>query len=786
MRFYAQSSQSIYSKPFNSHQATTPLYNCYTIILKLLTPKSIVASLFLFNFLFLHQTIARNISYPILSPNQLQIKSPQLESAYQSILSQDFPSAKHKLNSLLQSDERPQAIYYLSHVYLRLDQMDRAHDQLGRLKSYPSFQSIFTHAEAVYDSNLAWYFLRRKRWTKAFDLFQKASSSQNTEDILEFISSIYLDRTKFWKRGRDLKNKINLLKSSVKINPKHEETLQILTKILTQKNEYSEAEPYLELLVEHFSTKQRRLELAQLYTYTNKVRIAAKIYRTLHNQYPNDRFITTKYNQTIDFLKLNSETNWDPSSLEIDNSTRTQMQSFQKLLLDKNYKEAEALLENLIEHNPNDWKFRQELISLYRLQKQYQKALDTLQPLGERFGNSYQYQYQKALCLEKLDSKQGISFVKDQLLNPELSPEQSYPYQEILAKLYLKTGNLELAREILMQLVQIDYPTKHVANFYYGVYFSQIRFFQKSLEYYHLAYDEQGSNPKYLLALATTLRQLGHQEKSKIYYLKLVNSFPGSQYVEYAKKLFPNVKINVDDHQNTDNTPAYLKLFYSITQKQNNLTLTKTLELLKQTHQWDLLIQYLEYALQKNPEQPEYKSQLENLYKNYTNLDFSYQIDNSYYIEEIEKMHIESRDDELDLFYRHLNPHVSITPEIRTLIAKYLLEAEFFEIPELIYQSLLDDGPHKIQYYSQLGYLYFTQKRFSEALNAYYQALNLNPANSTILFKLAELLRTTGELQKSQLIYQEIINLNLSSQSVEDAQFYLRQLNLEINSANGN
>ncbi|MCJ8344202.1 tetratricopeptide repeat protein, partial [bacterium] len=482
---------------------------------------------------------AAEVNFPLLTPSQLERKNPQLESAYQSILSQDYPAAKEKLNHLLNSDDRPSAIYYLSHVYLKLDQMDRAHDQLGRLKSYPSFEAAFSHGEAVYNGTLAWYFLRRKRWNKAFRLFEKGLNSKDSQDILDFISEIYLDRTKFWKRGRDLKNKVRLLTSSLKLNPKHEITLENLTQLLISKHNYGKAESYLEALVENYATKERRLKLANLYTYTNKVRIAAKIYRTLHNQYPQDQQITKKYEQTIDFLKLNGETNWNGEELASDDHKRIQLLSLEKLLLDKNYQEAEALIEDLIQTNPNTWKFHQELIALYRLKKDYQKANEILNKLSNKFGNLNDFNYQKALTLEKIDSQRTIEFISDLLLNPELTEEIKYPYEEIIAKLYLKTGKLELAREILEKLVQINYPTKHVANFYYGVYYSQIRFFQKSLEYYHLAYDEQGSNPKYLLALATTLRQLGHQERAKIYYLKLVNSFSGTQYAEYAKKLFP-------------------------------------------------------------------------------------------------------------------------------------------------------------------------------------------------------------------------------------------------------
>ncbi|PCJ20369.1 MAG: hypothetical protein COB02_04875 [Candidatus Cloacimonadota bacterium] len=739
---------------------------------------------YLFLFIFIaNYCFAKSVNFPILTPKQLGPHSTQIESAYQSILSQDFPSAKQKLNRLLNSDQRPSAIYYLSHVYLKLDQMDRAQDQLSRLKSYPSFHDALLHGEAVYDSSLAWYFLRRKRWTKAHKLFKKSISSLHSDDLLNFISEIYLDRTKFWKRGKDLKNKIQLLSSSLEINPKHEVTLESLSQLLIHQNEHLKAESFLESLVERYPTKQRRLSLADLYTYTNKVRIAAKIYRTLHNQYPQDFIIKNKYQQTNQFLQLNHDTNWQSEQLENDNQLRNELQSLEELLIEKNYLEAEALIESLIEKNPEEWKLHKEIISLYRLQKKYSEALNKLNYLSDKFGFLNDFNYQKILTLEKVDSKKAIALINDLLQNPDLSNEQRYPYQEVLAKLYLKIGKLEAARKILEQLIEISYPTRHIANFYYGVYYSQIRYFQKSLEYYHLAYDEQGNNPKYLLALTTTLRQLGHQEKAKIYYLKLINSFAGSQYTEYAKKLFPNIDLSKINHT-SNNAPPYFDLFYSIHLKKSNLSLTKTLELLKETHQWDLLLEYLEYALKRNPSQPEFKLTLEKLYKNYKDLDFTYNIITQDYINEIEKLHRNGQVDILNKFYRSLHPHVYISPEIRNLMAKYLLESDFFQSTELIYTSLLNDGPHKIQYYSQLGYLYFTSKQFERSLNAYYQALNLNPANSTILFKLAELLRTTGELQKSQLIYQEIINMNLSTQSVEDAQFYLRQLNLEINTSN--
>ena len=67
-------------------------------------------------------------------------------------------------------------------------------------------------------------------------------------------------------------------------------------------------------------------------------------------------------------------------------------------------------------------------------------------------------------------------------------------------------------------------------------------------------------------------------------------------------------------------------------------------------------------------------------------------------------------------------------------------------------------------------------RNLDEALENYYQALNLDPNNVNLLFQLAELLQANGDLQKARLVYQEIQALNQSDQSVRDASFYLRQL----------
>ena len=56
---------------------------------------------------------------------------------------------------------------------------------------------------------------------------------------------------------------------------------------------------------------------------------------------------------------------------------------------------------------------------------------------------------------------------------------------------------------------------------------------------------------------------------------------------------------------------------------------------------------------------------------------------------------------------------------------------------------------------ASMGYCNYMLKNLDEALENYYQALNLDP-NNVNLFQLAELLQANGDMQKARLVYQEI------------------------------
>ena len=131
-------------------------------------------------------------------------------------------------------------------------------------------------------------------------------------------------------------------------------------------------------------------------------------------------------------------------------------------------------------------------------------------------------------------------------------------------------------------------------------------------------------------------------------------------------------------------------------------------------------------------------------------------------------------------FLSHLHPAVEIAPALQLLFAKYFENQKNYNRALPIYRQLnlqnLEPPLSQSEVLASMGYCNYMLRNLDEALENYYQALNLDPDNVNLLFQLAELLQANGDLQKARLVYQEIQALNQSDQSVRDASFYLRQL----------
>lgn len=732
--------------------------------------------------------------YPLLGADAFgSVWGPRLEAAFQNIRSQDFIAAKHKLNEVMETDKKPAALYFIAQIHLELDQIDRAFEILGTLEKEPGFERAVNHLRACYNLALGQYFLRKRKWDQAFSLFQSAIQKDNDPRLHTSISEIYLDRVKFMRRGRDLNTKLALLTQSFELNPRHEQTLDELSSLYLNANQFNEAQKYLEVLAFRYPNKDRLFQLSIVYTYTDQIRESLKILTRLKTEHPDDSEILEKYFQVRQFLTLRGD-ELDETPLAQESPPHKQhalakedgpKAALQKMYLKGDWAEARNTLTRLRNEEPMEWKWVAETIQFYLLQRKKEQALEFLKAQIPVFGDRFDFKIQYARVLEEMDTNQALDFVSKEIDANLYSGEEIQELKEIQGKLYLKMGRLETAREIFEELLLRKGERIYIPKFYLGVYYSQKKYYQKALEYFQSAHQSSPANPKYLLALATTFRQLGIQNRAQNYVDRLLKDFPDSKYTGYAKKIFQSEKKAGKEPEETPSAgsiSAYMRTFRYLNGNPNQEKVLEIIPLLKTTRQWDQLIEILEQYLKENPNRPDLEAELENLYKSYPYLDFSYSLSSLAALEEISQMRSQGKQREIIDFYSSLPSSVSLSPKIQLVIARTLLDLKNYPRAQGILSRLLIEGEELIEYHSLMGFSFFMQKKFDEALNSYYQALSLEPSNVALLFKLAELLKTTGQSQKARLVYQEIIKLNVDDKSVQDARFFYKQLERVPNS----
>jgi tetratricopeptide (TPR) repeat protein len=314
--------------------------------------------------------------------------------------------------------------------------------------------------------------------------------------------------------------------------------------------------------------------------------------------------------------------------------------------------------------------------------------------------------------------------------------------------------------------------------FYLGMYHTQSQYFQKSIEYYEQAHKLKPENPRYLLALATSFRQLGHNEEAGKYLRILINSHPESRYTDYALKIFQDFRKEEDPEkiaEKINKTPLY-QAFAALNGK-ISLSDEEIIDILEKTRQWDQLIYFLEQKNTTGAERASHVLKLEQLYKDYPKLDFSYTAPTIDLIKKIKNLRSENREQEIIDFSEFVNQHIVFSEDVLEEIASSAIKLRKYEKAIEIYRKLLENGADKTACYSKIGYAYFMQNQLEKSLDSYYTALSYNPANPGLLFKLAELLKTIGEIPKARMIYEEIVQLNIDPQSVRDARFFLSQIN---------
>lgn len=755
--------------------------------------------------IILSTSLGANPSFPLFSKEQFfQYWTPGVESAFQSLRLEDYINSRVKFRDISKESKtdssgqiislEPVAHYYLAHIYLRLNQLERANSHLNSLKEFEGFSSAYQQVYACYKVSVAWQLLRKRDWEKAYRLFEEALFLEPSQELKDAISQLYLQRTQFMKRGRDLAWKEQLLQTSQRLNQYHEETLLELSRLYLDRMDFARAVETLESLTERFPTESRLFQLAEVYRYTNQLEDSYRIFHQLHLQNPGNQ----------DYLRPVLELRSQGVEGKIQESPKTEQNTgpmrfpgIQPRLgqishSQKHSKEVESLLEqdNFSEARSKleEWKVQYGIsdewlalnLNYYRLQKDYQGALDFLAQNKSQFSSSDLFHENRVKILSYKDPTDAKAYI-EQLLRDGSVVGKEDEFRLLLVKIQLQSNMLEDAREVLNELVS-NQSASWEALFYQGVLATQEQNFPAALDSYMKANEMKPDEPKTILAIATTLQQLGHTREAMAFFTDLFLRFPDSKFTNYARSLVPR-----DFDPQLHEVDGFL--LWESFERLGSGTWTKTEKLLdswfgalESTRQWDLLIEVLEQAIFQNPEREDLRHKLEDLYENYVHLDFSYFLPEEDMLQKLTvlKQNSESGAQKVQEFLNFLHPAVEISPKIRYEIALFLKEQDYLDSAITLFESLLEQKGYEANSYAQLGYCYFTKKDLEAALNAYYQAIHLQPDNTELLFKLAELLKQKGELQRARLVYLEIIQLESNPKAVEDARFFLSHLEKEI------
>ena len=323
---------------------------------------------------------ASEIQFPYPSPAEFQLEaSTSIKSVYQALKMNDLPASRQRLTHIRQTSaelqEQSLANFYLCLLHLNLDQVDRAKRYLDALKRAAVADTLKDRAQALYDIHVAWYYLKKRQWNRAKNLFVAALQLDPNLAIKDYVSRVYLHRTRFMQRGRDLRWKTNLLKQSLDLNPKHIASLATVVAALETQNRQVEAIPYLQALVSIDPKPYLRVKLANWLAKRDEASQAFQLYKALHLEFPENKEYMSQFIKLGKALQVNSDEEVQiPISLST-SSSRQQFDEVSKLMAENKLDQAQSILEQRISKQPSEWDAVEKMVRVMLGQKKATEAL---------------------------------------------------------------------------------------------------------------------------------------------------------------------------------------------------------------------------------------------------------------------------------------------------------------------------------------------------------------------------------------------------------------------------
>ncbi len=708
--------------------------------------------------------------YPLLTPQQMNFApSPELMAVYHDLQARNLISVRVRLDRLRSPNPTP-STYYRSMLLISLEQPERARPLVDSLSTSPDSRLPYLHANATLQLSLGKRALQGKEISKAFSLLRQAMSNHSFPQFDQEIGKIVLETIQNPRFRYNLVEQMEALNQCLRIVPNSPAVIRQAIQIYMNNSSYSEALRLAKALASLEPIKENLVSLLEIANLTGMPQEIEMATSFINQKLPGQR---------VEFITNPSISLSNPNP---DNRIKI-------LIQQGRIEEARQHLENLRSQFPDDLDLLIEHVKLLKRLGEHRSAMVLLLNNESRFQNQLPYLLEKISIQAITDSTQALAELESLLDSGSLYGLERTEAEILRARIYLEYRDSDVALQLLETLIQNSPGPNDELHFLLGAAHLKGQYFNLAEASFFEAHRIAPQKPHYILALANVTRLFGSNKRAAQWAKKLTLTHPESMEAQKAHNILnssaaskigtisPSIQALAPSFT-TSNLPDLLRIHLWLDDPENSLeNPLHMFSILESQRHWETLILKMEEFLTHNQVYPELEAKLEELYQKYGGLPQKSRVPVQPYAQIASTWCSSGYEDEAIEFFHFLNHLPEFPIQLKLAFIPALMNKRQLNLCEEILREALLNDIETLKNYSQLAYIYFLRKDFSTALEIYGQILSLEPGNTEVLFKSAEVQRAMGNPDKAKEIYESILETSQDSAAIRDAKFYLRSLN---------
>ncbi len=434
------------------------------------------------------------------------------------------PAVELYLDIISEDPENEPVKTRLAILYTEIQEYDKAKALLQELLE-KNKDSYLNHLA------LARLLRREKKYSSAFEEYEKALQLNWSKDLAYEIGSFYSNQKEF-------KNALRIY-TTVTENDKQDEAaafIRIQALLNLEKNQEALAELKR---IKNFSTQPEKIELfiSKVYLRQKKLKKARNILKRLSNseQMADAKYIlgviefeAEKYQESLQYLADIS-----PEDKYFEDAVYLQVRQYK--LIRQMDKAVEILQKHIREENTNSPFFYVLLASIFQEQKKYEKEKLIFQEALDKYPENYQLLYQHGLFYER--NNQTNDAMDTMLHVIELHPDHAEALNFVGYTWADKNVNLQQAFEFIKKANELSPNNGHILDSMGWIHY-RLGEFAKAVDFLESSLSLESKNPYIYDHLGDVYKKLNHSKKALKMYKKAFELFTDKKKKQgVAKKI---------------------------------------------------------------------------------------------------------------------------------------------------------------------------------------------------------------------------------------------------------